>query len=130
MRGPNRRRPGASTSSAIASGKRDTEEDSARASEESGDDEVRWGSSLFPCLAARITERLPEFAGAAGGLLVVGVGVRLRERRRGCGAGAGAGARACRRALRRAAAREGRRVARRAGCLCGQSSRGEEGLQG
>ncbi|RLN33668.1 hypothetical protein C2845_PM03G03800 [Panicum miliaceum] len=47
MRGPNRRRPGASTSSAIASmsGKRDPEEDSAGAYEESGDDEEVSSSS-------------------------------------------------------------------------------------
>ncbi|RLM86758.1 hypothetical protein C2845_PM04G21440 [Panicum miliaceum] len=47
MRGPNHRRPGASTSSAIASasGKRDPEEDSASASEESGDDEEVSSSS-------------------------------------------------------------------------------------
>ncbi|OEL19791.1 hypothetical protein BAE44_0019192 [Dichanthelium oligosanthes] len=47
MRGPNRRRTGASTSAAIAStsSKRDPEEDSASASEESGDDEEVSSSS-------------------------------------------------------------------------------------
>nr|CAB3454008.1 unnamed protein product [Digitaria exilis] len=51
MRGPKRRPTGASGSGASTSSKRDPEEESVSASEESGDDEVRWVSSLFPAFA-------------------------------------------------------------------------------
>jgi hypothetical protein len=45
MRGDNRRRTGASIAS--TSSKRDLQEESASASDESGDDEVSWGVVLF-----------------------------------------------------------------------------------